>query len=288
MVVFFLRFLSFICANIGFKGCRVLGYCTGVFIFDVLSVRKKIVIHNIDIAFGHSFSSEQKKRLGRMSYINFMTTIFETMGSYKLFQKANIEFENKEVFDNALAQNQGIYMIMIHMGNFELFSHIYKTYGVYSITKDMFKNNYKANHYIEGVRKRNGLNSVKNHEYLTRIAQLFDALNNKKLVCMMVDQKRPKGEQIPFFGKMANTNNSLAKLFFRKNAPVLPVIITRKKTGSFTVKYFDEFVYTKNPAYSLKENITEFTKQMNKTVEKMILTCPQEYMWGHNRWNYKG
>lgn len=285
MYEFFLKFLSFFFAHIGFRGCRLIGYCMGFFVFDILSIRKKIVMYNIDVVFGNTISTKEKKRIGRMSYVNSVTSVFETMGSYKLFLKARVDFENKGIFDDAFVKKNGIYMILIHMGNFELLGYIHKDYDPFCIVKDLSRKN--LDDYLTNIRIQNGIKLIKKSDRIMRTKQLFSLIENKKMVFFPADQKRPNGEMIPFFGKMASTNNSLAKLYFRKQAPIIPFIITRKKIGTFKIKYFDEFIYEKKPQYSLQENITAFTTQMNCIIEKMILECPQEYMWGHNRWSYK-
>src|SRR5690606_4282428 len=122
---------------------------------------------------------------------------------------------------------------------------------------------------------------------LTATQQIFNAIDNKEIVGFIVDQKRAQGQMLPFFGKMASTNDSLAKLYFRKPAVIFAAIITRGKPGHFKVKYFEEFIYKKDPSLSLAENITKFTLQVNQFLEPIILSKPDEYYWLHNRWNLK-
>jgi KDO2-lipid IV(A) lauroyltransferase len=76
----------------------------------------------------------------------------------------------------------------------------------------------------------------------------------------------------------------LAKLYLRKKAPILPVILKRTAPGAYTISYFSEFIYQENNALSFEENVSHMTLKINQQVEDMIRCNPDEYFWMHNRW----
>jgi predicted sulfurtransferase len=65
----------------------------------------------------------------------------------------------------------------------------------------------------------------------------------KEIITFVADQKRPRGDRSPFFGRETSTNNSLAKLYFRKYAPIIPTSVRRTGLSSFEIIYFPEFIF---------------------------------------------
>jgi len=263
----------------------VLAYGAGFLAFDVFRIRRKIILSNLDIVFGSTLSKQEKRRIGRKCFINFISTALEFLASKKLAPKATFEFENKHIVDEGFARNQGGYIICAHLGNWEYLCHINaKLYSPVNVAvKDLLTG--KVEEWIKNVRKNLGYKLIDKSSPKTATEQIYEAIDNSEIVGFIVDQKRYKGEVISFFGKPTYTNNSLAKLYFNKPAPLGSVTITRIRPGHFKIKYYEEFIYEKDPALSYDENVTKFTVQVTKLIEKQILENPEEYYWLHNRWN---
>ncbi len=285
MTFYLLDFLGFSLSLLGFKGLRVLAYILGFIMFDILRIRRKIILANLDIVYADRLSLKEKKRIGRMSVVNFMSTILEFLASKRLAPKAVFEFENKELADEGIARGQGLYVICAHFGNWEYLCHIHaKIYSpVNVVVKDLLSG--KPEEWIKNLRRHLGYQFISQNDKRTRTEQIHDAIDRKEIIGFIVDQKRKRGEMLPFFGRLASTNNSLAKLYFRKYAPVGTLKIQRIKPGHFKIKYYDEFIYIQDPNLTFDENVTKFTLKVNQILEKLILENPEEYYWLHNRWS---
>lgn len=256
--------------------------------FDVFRIRRKIVLGNLDIVFGTNLSKKEKERIGRKSSSNFILTALEFITAEYLLPKAKFEFENHEKTDQSIKHSQkGFYAICMHLGNWEYLCHINaKIYSpVNVVVKDVLSG--KTEQWIKHLRHKLGYKLMNRGGKVTATQQIFNAIDNNEIVGFIVDQKRRNGQMLPFFGRLTPTNDSLAKLYFRKPASILAATIKRKKPGHFLVTYFDPVVYNKDPNLSLGENIKNFTLQVNQFLEPIILENPEEYHWLHNRWNLK-
>jgi len=282
---FFLNSLSFCLSLLGFRGLRGIAYLIGYLAFDVFGLRKSIILGNLDIVYGTSLTIKKKKKIGRKSMINFFSTILEFIAAKHLLPKAKFIFKNKECTDKIISRHKGLYAICMHFGNWEYLCHINaKIYSpVNVVVKDVLKG--KVELWIKNLRKQLGYKIIDRTLKRSAANQIFDAIDRNEVIGFIVDQKRPNGQFLPFFGKEASTNDSLAKLYFRKEAPMTAATIIRKKPGHFLIEYSQEFIYKRDPSISLAEDISKMSLKLNQFLEPIILKNPEEYYWLHNRWS---
>lgn len=288
MLVFFLfNSLSFFISLLGFTGIHFVAKGLSILSFDILRIRRSIILQNLDIVFSNTLTSHEKKQIARRSMASFFATLLEFFAAEKLFPKAKINFINPQYVEECLQKNEGLYALCIHMSNWELLCHINaKTYRpVHVVVKAIGKG--KVAQWVENLRSKIGFRLIDRKSALSATTQIFKAIEKKEIVGFIVDQKRPRGEHLPFFGKLASTNNSLPKLYLRKKSPIIPAILKRKKAGEFDIIYFPEFHMLENKNLTYAELISENTKRINQQVEQMILQNPHEYFWMHNRWDLK-
>ena len=60
--------------------------------------------------------------------------------------------------------------------------------------------------------------------------------------------------------------------------PVVPIFIERYEGIKFKMKVL------KPIHFSNEDTIEDITNELNKTLEKMILASPDNWIWSHNRW----
>lgn len=279
-----LNVISFLISKLGHHGIKWFATALGMLLYDVFRIRRKVILKNLDIAFSDSKTQTEKVKIGRSSVISFIQTALELLSADKLFPKNRVKFYNPENALKLLQRKEGLYAMCIHIGNWEYLCHISsKLFApVHVVVKPIGKG--KLAQWIEDMRARIGYRIIDRKGELSPTTQIFKALDNGEIIGFIVDQKRPKGEYLPFFGKEASTNNSLAKLWLKRKAPIIPVIIKRTHFNAHEVYFLNEFNMTEDNSLTPEENITANTLKMNKTVEEMIKFNPEEYFWMHNRW----
>ncbi len=286
-VIYLLNIFSFLISLLGFRGIWLVSHLFAILSFDILRIRRVLILKNLDIVFKETKTKAEKKIIARHSMASFFATIFEFIAAKYLFPKAKVSFYNSEILDNLLAKNEGLYAMCLHMSNWEFLCYAHAKLGrpIHVVVKAIGKGGVAR--WVEELRSQIGFSLIDRKGEHSASKQIITALEKKEVIGFVVDQKRPKGEFIPFFGKEASTNNSIFKLCLRKKAPIFSILIKRKKPGEFEITYFPEFIVQEDEGLSIEQNITQNTLLMNQLVEKMILSNPQEYFWMHNRWDLK-
>ena len=94
----------------------------------------------------------------------------------------------------------------------------------------------------------------------------------------MIDQRVSEGISSPFFNEGALTTTIPAQLVKKFNISIVPVYIERIKDLKFKI------TINKPLNFSQDATLQEITDQLNKLLEKFILSKPEDWIWSHNRW----
>ena len=58
----------------------------------------------------------------------------------------------------------------------------------------------------------------------------------------------------------------------------MPIYIERLIDDTFKLKIYESIKFSDD------ETVNNITKELNKILEKMIMTNPDQWIWTHNRW----
>ena len=97
-------------------------------------------------------------------------------------------------------------------------------------------------------------------------------------IALMIDQRVSEGIKSDFFGKEALTTTIPAQFVKKFSASVVPIYIERLIDNTFKLHIH------KTVNFSEDESVNDVTKKLNKVLEKMIMTNPDQWIWTHNRW----
>ncbi len=192
-----------------------------------------------------------------------------------------IEVKGAENLHRALDQGKGAFILISHLGNWELMGGAIATLfaPVHALVKKV--GNDGTNRFVTELRENIGVKCVKRVGKLDGVKGVKRALSEGHVVAFMVDQARGGEPRVPFFGKPALTNTSLATLSQRFKAPVIPVRMERVSAGKHKLVCYEaiDFSGKEKDKDSLHQSILT-----NKIVETMIKESPKQYFWVHNRW----
>jgi KDO2-lipid IV(A) lauroyltransferase len=271
---------------IGSRGRNALAWAIAVIGFDVLRIRRNLILKNLGRVYGPNASRSVCVKVGRASVANFILTTLEFFAAQRVFPKYEVTFRNPEKMNGALECGQGVYLMGIHMGNFELLgTAVGRNFArVHAPVKPIGKG--KLALWVKKRRAENGIVEIVNERGVrtSRTSRLVEALKSNEIVGFMVDQRRVKGLLLPFFGEPAWTNTSLISLWKQSSAPILPVTITRVADHRAELVFHDEFVIEEKPEWTSEQFVMENAKRMNSIVEQLIVSNPKEYFWMHDRW----
>lgn len=251
--------------------------------FDLLRVRRKLVLANIATAFP-DWDQTAQVALGRQSYYHFLLTVFEFVSADATTAARTVTFKGKENL-SCLSPSQGGYILCCHMGNWEVLSAAVNT--CVNPTRVIVKklSNPSAEKFVSEQRAAIGMDVIVRKKRLDAVKAIRKAIATGETVGFVLDQARLGEPRLEFFGRPAKTNTSLASLAQRFKGPIIPVRIERQGYNRHVVEFSAPLHLPEpNPEAPLEQGHAEHSLLFNKALETLIRKAPEQYFWLHNRW----
>jgi Kdo2-lipid IVA lauroyltransferase/acyltransferase len=259
-----------------------LAHCMTFVVFDVLRIRRSLMLRNIDTAFGTSKSAQEKEQIARESILNFILSIFETMISIRKPIADRIEVRGGEHLRAALAEGRGVYILCFHLGNWEAMgAKVTRAFKpAYVLVKKV--GGQGTNRFVERLRFKNGFYWIRRDRKGDGMRGIREVLDRGEIVGFVIDQARPGEPRLPFFGTPAKTNTSFAAIWSRRPAPVVPGYMHRTAFGEHVMEFEPALNLTSSENRS--DDILKHSEHFNRVVEGAVRKYPEHYFWLHNRW----
>jgi KDO2-lipid IV(A) lauroyltransferase len=281
---YFFQFFFIILLFILFKilGYRISNKLSGYLflICGPIFRNNEISKNNLQKAFPKLSDVEIKKNIKKMwfSYGQILSeyVFIKDFKNKKNFKK-RIHIENEFILENIKLSNKPVIFISGHFSNFELMAQQIELTGINLAAVYRPLNNKFLNPLMENIRKKYICrNQVK--KGISGTKELLKFFKNNVSIALMIDQRVSEGIKSPFFNLDAYTTTIPAQFVKKFDAKVVPVHIFRTKKNHFNLKIHEPVIFNKN------ENIENITKNLNKILEKMIMSNPSQWIWTHNRW----
>lgn len=250
--------------------------------FDVLRLRRRLILQNLEIAFSDQLTPSARIQLGRRSFYHMFLTFLEFFRSSRTDIAADIVLRGDHYLREVLATGSGAYILCFHLGNWEAmgakFTRAFKP--AYVIVKRV--GGASVDRFVSDMRARNQFLTIKRQQKGDGFKQIQDTLARGEIVGFVIDQARPGEPKLPFFGRPAKTNTSFAAIVQRAPAPILPAFITRQGVSRHTIEILPpvELIQTGDA----KADVLAQSEQFNRIVEACVRRYPEQYFWMHNRW----
>ena len=256
----------------------------GRLFFALAGQRRRITIDNLQRAFGGEKSPTEIESIARRVFENLCRMIFEIGWAMRLKESDFPKFfklTGVPDYEKALAKGRGVLLLIAHFGNWELLpivAHMTRmpvriVYRPMDLTGlDLF---FKEN------RARFGGVPVPTHR--GAMQRIYRALRRGCPVGMLMDQGVDwyDGVFVDFFNRRAATNNGMAILALKSQAPVVPLFLIRRSRG-FEAVFGPELplIVTGDQTRDLEAN----TQLYNRVVEAYTRKFTDQWFWIHHRW----
>jgi KDO2-lipid IV(A) lauroyltransferase len=192
-----------------------------------------------------------------------------------------MRFENEALLDAALARGKGVLLLTPHMGCFEVAAQaIAERFGAVSPITVLYRPARKRwlRELVKTSRERAQLFAAP--ATLAGVRQMIRALRKGQMVGLLPDQVPPEGMGVwaPFFGRPAYTMTLATRLVQQTGAELLLTWAERLPHGAGYVQRFYAF------PEELPADAAESARRINAAMERLILQCPQQYLWGYHRY----
>ena len=242
---------------------------------------------NLKMCFA-SLKDDEIERLIKKNYYNFALFGAEFLLNQNTTKEqilSKISFENEELFNSVLSQNRPIIVQTAHYGNWELFSlAMAARYGAVSIIGRAL-DSAKMNEILSANRTRFDIELI---EKKSAVKQVLKALNNRRLLGILVDQNTAKNEglECEFFSHKIMHTHAASVFASKSGAIIIPAFIERdeSKDDSFKIVFYEPIdmqVLSQN--HSKEEALRLATQAQSDATAAQISKKPDEYFWMHKK-----
>lgn len=282
---YLLKLIGSLLSNLGNKVLIPFSSILSFLFFNVLRIRRKIVLKNLKIAFPN-YSDQQIKRIAINNYKSFAITFLEIFNLQKLSKdelKSKLVVPNVEKIKERLAENKGLIMLTGHFGNWELAAiafaiHLDSTMNV--LVKKQH-NPYVTN-WLKQIRENYGNREVR---LGASLREIFKAIKKNELIGIVGDQRGPRnGLKVNFFDTPTSVFPGTAEIAIKTDCPVFVAFTIRNKDYNYNLIY--EEIRINDFMGSKEEKINKFNQIFMSILEKTIRDYPEQWFWMHNIWKY--
>ncbi|MCI7015377.1 MAG: lipid A biosynthesis lauroyl acyltransferase [Campylobacter sp.] len=242
---------------------------------------------NLKMCFA-SLKDDEIERLIKKNYYNFALFAAEFLLNQNTTKEqilSKISFENEELFNSVLSQNRPIIVQTAHYGNWELFSlAMAARYGAVSIIGRAL-DSAKMNEILSANRTRFDIELI---DKKSAVKQALKALNNRRLLGILVDQNTAKNEglECEFFSHKIMHTHAASVFASKSGAIIIPAFIERdeSKDDSFKIVFYEPIdmqVLSQN--HSKEGAIRLATQAQSDATAAQISKKPDEYFWMHKK-----
>lgn len=193
-----------------------------------------------------------------------------------------VEWADDRAAASAYAEGGGVLFLTPHMGCFEITAQaLAQRFGArHGPLTVLYRPARQAGlrEVMDLARNRPGLQAVPTT--LAGVRQMIKALRQGQAVGLLPDQVPPEGmgQWAPFFGRPAYTMTLAARLALQTGARVVLIWGERLPWGR------GYRLHTQALAHTLSQEVDTAVVQINQAMEALVLTCPQQYLWGYARY----
>lgn len=264
----------------------------GQLLYYLLPIRRRTVMNNLRLVFGHRMSEKQVRMLAQQFYAHIFRVICENFAMTWMSQES-LKNQARVVGDEhilrAAEKKKGVLLLTGHFGNWELtpvavLQYFQQFRGRFHVLRRTLVNK-AIEHILFNRFYEAGLNVIPKKNSL---GQVLDCLSKNDVVAFIMDQHAKIGKDgvlVDFFGCKAGTFKSLAVIARNTGAPVIPAVCYREDNGKHVMEFFEELSWIHHPDSDLE--ILENTQNYNRILEKMVLAHPEQWWWVHRRWKSK-
>ena len=188
-----------------------------------------------------------------------------------------VRVEGRELIEEARAEGASVLLLTPHLGCFEMCAQYCSTHAPITV---LYRPPRKQalQPLMEAGRARGDIRVAPAD--VSGVRRLVKALRSGEMVGMLPDQAPGQGEGVwaPFFGRPAWTMTLAARLSEVKSVRVIMVWTERLPRGEGYVLRLSA------PAEPIEGTLEERCVAINREIERLILACPAQYLWGYNRY----
>lgn len=261
---------------------RALAWCLATLWWDVLRIRRPVVLDNLRRAFP-DWSQHQVLQTAKASLVHMGWTLLEFL-QFPFLEESDVSqrcrFHGLEHLQGALSGGRGVLILTAHLGNGDYAIAALSRSGVpMSLISKEFRAGW-LNRLWFGLRGRHGTQFIPVEKSSFEILR---ALRRNRCVVFVLDQFMgpPSGVLTTFFGHPTGTAQGLAIFALKTGVPVVPSFTYRDPQGVHHLEF-------EKPLPPATGSVESLTQMYTDVIEAAVRRHPEQWMWIHRRWKNFG
>ncbi len=257
-----------------------IGSLVGRALFLFNNRTRRITDTNLTLCFP-DLSPQEHEALLKLTLQENAKTLVESFWLWKHPQqsihKCLGKIENKHLLDRANQSKTGTIFVTPHFGSWEYIGLLTASFSDLIILYAPPKSSLIEQISCQG---RSGTGGKVISTDSLNIKLLIRHLKNGGSVGILPDQvpEGNGGEYSPFFGRLAYTSTIVSKLANKLKCHVVYCYAMRSNERSlYNAFYFDA------PDEIFSDNVIASANSLNNSIERFVLDCPHQYIWGYKR-----
>jgi len=267
------------------RGAGRVGAFLGGLVFRCTSVRKRVTLDNLALAFPLK-SIRERRAIALGAFRNYGQAIsqFLRIGTSSDAEVLDmVRWTNPEVLQEAFARGKGLILLSAHFGSWEFILPATKlSLGLPVIAIVQQQRNGRINRVVDSQRRRFTFSTV---PMAHAVREVLRGLKEKRIVLLLGDQSGSRESLfIPFFGHWAATHRGAAAFALKSGSPIVMYFMLRGPDGRSEI-VCEEVDYADITAFT-EEHVLELTRRHTAVLERYIRSYPDHWLWMHKRWKH--
>lgn len=264
--------------------CHHLACAAGALLSFVDRHRYDVALSNLEVAFGNTFSVEERRKIVRESFQHFARTMVDLLWSPRLTQEnfsQYIEWENLEETARDTGPERSVMIACYHYSNFEWLS---LACGFLDLKGTIISQEFK-NSLLDPIFKK--LREQSGHELILRergIMRLYKMLRRKGRTALLVDLTVPPTQgavAIDCFGLKTSVTSAHAWLHERTGVPIVPAHCEPLPDGRYRLIFHPKVGHTADMTHQ------QIAQACWNSFEPYVRKNPAPWLWMYKHWRYR-
>jgi KDO2-lipid IV(A) lauroyltransferase len=258
--------------------------------FHVARRDRRVALTNLDIAFGPSKTTEEKRRIACSA---FQTSARSTLGLFwaprldrkTLSEMAEFGAESLRCVEECRARGKGIMFVTMHYYDWEFLGLATALQGIPMTVVAQPTRNPHVTPIVDRLRAITGNRIIPRRSAVTK---LFKALKRGESIALLIDQNAPPrrgGLWLDFFGKPVFGYSVAAGLALRTGAAIIPAYLHPLSDGRMHIVYGPEIPCVRTGDDDA--DLLAISQKCLRFCETVIRRQPEYWLWFYQRWKFR-
>ena len=239
----------------------------------------RVGMQNLDLAYGDTLSSAEKRRVLRGAMDNMALVAAEFSRLPLLAGQGSVPWVDVEGVEQVDLARGGI-LISGHLGNWEFMASAVARHGVKIAEVVRPLRHPRVNEIVDATRRAGGFDTIPKAK---AAVEVFRRMRAGELVGVLIDQA-PRESAVPvtFFGKPCWATAAPVIFAVRGKAPVHLAVMRRKPDGRYALRVSPAITLTRSGDF--RQDLLENSQRLQDALEAEIRENPEQWLWFHRRW----